>query len=1244
VLCPIGRGSSGQVWLARNVMGTYRAVKVVYRKSFDSDRPYDREFTGIKKFEPISRSHEGFVDILQVGRNDVDGYFYYVMELADRADGVTSHQGSATREQPPATAVSPGKATAQDTEHWTPNSYSPKTLHSEIKKSGRLPVEECLQLALSLSSALGQLHKHGLVHRDIKPSNIIFVDGQPKLADIGLVASVTEARSFVGTEGFIPPEGPGTRQADLYSLGKVLYEMSTGKDRTDFPELPTLVRELPEREQLMEFNEVLLKASHNNPECRYQSAEEMHADLALLRGGKSIRRLHLVERRLAIITKLGFLAVATAALTVGAYFIQDARRQAAEERRQQAEQLRERAQKAEKDAKEKLWESYLAQARANRWSGRAGRRFDSLEVLAEAARMRPDLSLRNEAIACMTLPDMRPKQTWDAFPTGTAGVAFGHKVERYARSDQNGDISIRRVSDDSEIALLPGKGRPFWVLRFSEDDEMLAVKDEPGGFYVWDLARQKKLMSGSHAVGGSGLCFSSDGRAIAVADHGGSIYLYEAASGVRLQSLEAGPIPNCLAFDPTDRYLAVSSQQTPQVHLRDLSTGQLVARLQTFPGGVSGIAWREDGKLLACACGDHQIYVVEVDDPATADRKKPTLVLQGHTSSAQQVAFSHDGTLLASWGWDAAVRLWDAFDGHQLVSVSGSWLGHFSADDRRFIVRAGAKAALCDVATAREYRVLRSTGDVSLGPGHADFSPDGRLLASAHSDGVRLWDLTTARLLAFLSTGETRSINFDPAGTSLFVCAKKQLTRWPIHSHRQQTETIWRFGPPEPLVERKDQSFLWASLSCDGRALAVVGETPDRVTVHDLKNGGSTFLLEGHPSAHCVTGSPDGQWIASYQWPYPTVRVSEVRNGKVVATFANSYGKPAFSRDSKWLLSGTLDEYSLWQVGSWKLERRIAKESGGNGPVSAFSHDGRVLAIEHSQRTLKLLDIAKGFEELATLEMPEPMQFSWLAFSPDDAVLAAPDGTHQIHLWDLRLIRQQLASMKLDWGLPPLPPAAGDGRSEKLTVVVVDCEDRATLPDNYQDPALAGLVPPRDPQATAKLIDLTDHYNTMLYKAWWTGDLPFGLQTLGGVQFDIRGQITVASLADRHEPNFKVPARVTGIALRQKVRVLHFLQGSSYIAAEGTQIGSYTIRYADHRAEKVPLIYGRNTRDFNALSDSRQTQDSLVVWSGGRVMGVSPRLFKFSWENPFPAVEIECLDFETSMTKSIPWLIAITAE
>src|SRR5439155_21968120 len=79
----IGLGSYGEVWLACNVIGTYRAVKVVHRERFQNERPYEREYSGIQKFEPISRTHEGMVDILQIGRNDRDGYFYYVMELAD---------------------------------------------------------------------------------------------------------------------------------------------------------------------------------------------------------------------------------------------------------------------------------------------------------------------------------------------------------------------------------------------------------------------------------------------------------------------------------------------------------------------------------------------------------------------------------------------------------------------------------------------------------------------------------------------------------------------------------------------------------------------------------------------------------------------------------------------------------------------------------------------------------------------------------------------------------------------------------------------------------------------------------------------------------------------------------------------------------------------------------------------------------------------------------------------------------
>src|SRR5215467_12471532 len=86
LLSPIASGAYGQVWIARNRLGALRAVKLVHRANFEHERPFEREFAGIKAFEPISRTHEGLVDLLQVGRDDVAGYFYYVMELADNVN------------------------------------------------------------------------------------------------------------------------------------------------------------------------------------------------------------------------------------------------------------------------------------------------------------------------------------------------------------------------------------------------------------------------------------------------------------------------------------------------------------------------------------------------------------------------------------------------------------------------------------------------------------------------------------------------------------------------------------------------------------------------------------------------------------------------------------------------------------------------------------------------------------------------------------------------------------------------------------------------------------------------------------------------------------------------------------------------------------------------------------------------------------------------------------------------------
>src|ERR1041384_2312296 len=83
LLRPIARGSYGEVWLARDSIACYRAIKIVHRATFSDDRPFRREFEGMQRFEPLSREHQGLVDILHVGRDPMSNTFYYVMELAD---------------------------------------------------------------------------------------------------------------------------------------------------------------------------------------------------------------------------------------------------------------------------------------------------------------------------------------------------------------------------------------------------------------------------------------------------------------------------------------------------------------------------------------------------------------------------------------------------------------------------------------------------------------------------------------------------------------------------------------------------------------------------------------------------------------------------------------------------------------------------------------------------------------------------------------------------------------------------------------------------------------------------------------------------------------------------------------------------------------------------------------------------------------------------------------------------------
>jgi serine/threonine-protein kinase len=196
---------------------------------------------------------------------------------------------------------------AEDTYYIAMEYLDGRTLKELIVGRGAAPVNVAIEYARQILSALRFAHRHGIVHRDIKPHNVL-VDGEGrvKVTDFGIAragtSQMTETGSIVGTAHYLSPEqargGEVDPRSDLYSLGVVLYELLTGKTPFDgetpveiamkhlsnTPKPPSKLRpDVPP-----ELDMVVLRALAKNPDDRYQSADEMEADLERVARGARV--------------------------------------------------------------------------------------------------------------------------------------------------------------------------------------------------------------------------------------------------------------------------------------------------------------------------------------------------------------------------------------------------------------------------------------------------------------------------------------------------------------------------------------------------------------------------------------------------------------------------------------------------------------------------------------------------------------------------------------------------------------------------------------------------------------------------------------------------------------------------------------------------------------------------------------------------------------------------------------------
>jgi eukaryotic-like serine/threonine-protein kinase len=574
---------------------------------------------------------------------------------------------------------------------------------------------------------------------------------------------------------------------------------------------------------------------------------------------------------------------------------------------------------------------------------------------------------------------------WSGHRARVGAVAYSPDGKRIATASggagwQPGDNSARiwDASTGKQLTLLQ-HGASVNSVAWSQDGTRLVTaaglwgREEDNSVRIWDAETGRELLclrAGNGAVVSA--AFSPDGRRIVTGEWANTGRVWDAVSGEQLLVLNGGPaeVLYSVGFSRDGTHIISGSTGSRSVHVWDAATGKELFRLQGHQSSVNSVAFSHDGQRIVAGEAGVALRVWDVA------ARTPLHLLFGHTAGISTVAFSPDDSRMVSASRDGTARVWHGEAGWAFPVLRGHkgtvCCAAFSPDDSRIVTACSSwantsdrTAKIWDAHTGEVIQVLRGHTD---SVNSAAFDPSGMRIVTASDDQtVRVWDAATGaqRLELRGHKGDISCAEFSPDGRRIVTASGGFYSRPPLSHGSDHTVRIWDAitGAELLVISSPDTRIHCAAFSPDGTKLAIATGVYEKKSgsaqVWDAVAGRCLMTLSGHKHVvFSVAWDRTGSRIITASWD-GTARIWDSRSGKEVLQLWEHDGwvhRAAFCPDGSRVVTASNDKtVRVWDAVTG-MQLLVLREHSSDVNFAEFSHDGTRIVSCSTDGTARVWD------------------------------------------------------------------------------------------------------------------------------------------------------------------------------------------------------------------------------------------------------------------------------------------------